>query len=438
MVLQICGALLAAVAAYGQMPGYGGPGIASRGAQAGNRGTEPVSLRGYANLMGFADNGITGVGLTETGEIVNPGLMYGVEAGVGAYGTRAWKRKQLGLEYQGNYRHYTKNSFYNGSDHILGLNYSAQLNRRSSFQLGTYAGTTSRTAGGTFANGLLAPQFLGNTVNDIFDNRAYFLNVTGQMMTQVGSRNYVAVGGSGFAVRRRSKALIGLNGYMANGTMGRQLNRKTSVALNYQYAHVDYPQVFGEADTHMLMAQMTRQLGRFWTVILGGGAARTDFTGIRQVQVDPVIAELFGVSVGREAFNAINTSPSVTVGLSRGLRRGTATATYSRGVNPGNGALLLNRQESLSGTYSHNTGNKWSLSVSSSLTRFNGLGGYNDRLAFITGSLIASRQLTPEVHFVTGFDLRRATVVSDTFRRLSSRFTVGIAYSPGEIPLSVR
>lgn len=438
MKLRICGALLAAVSAYGQMPGYGGPGVASRGAQAGNRGTEPVSIRPYANVMGFVDNGMLGVGLTETGELVNPGAMYGVEAGIGAYGSKSWRRSQVGLDYQGNYRHYTKNTFFNGSDHILGLNYTTQATRRVSYQLGVFAGVTSRTVGGNFINGLLAPQFLGTTQFDVFDNRAYFLNATGQTTIQVGARNYVSLSGSGFAVRRRSSALVGLNGQLASGSFGRQVNRKTTLGVQYQYFHVDYPRVFGEADSMMLALQVSRQIGRLWNLTLSAGAIRTDFSGVRVVTVDPVVAELFGVTTGREAFNSINTVPQTTISVSRGLRRGSFSMSYSRGVNPGNGALLLSRQETMGGAYSYNTANKWSFSVTTNYSRFNGLGNYNDRLNFLMGGVIASRQLTDDVHFVSGFDVRRADVSSAVFQRVSTRFSVGFAYSPGELPLSLR
>ncbi len=439
MILQICGALLAAgAAAYAQMPGYGGPGVATRGGQMGNRGTEAVSLRPYINVLGIADNGLTGVGLTENGEIVNPGTLYGVEANMGAYGSHSWKRSQIGLDYQGNYRHYSRNTFYNGSDQILGLSYTTQVNRRTAVQLSTFAGTTSRTTGGTFGNGLLAPQFLGSTVNDIFDNRAYFLNTSGQMTMQVGARNFVSMGGSAFAVRRQSSALVGLNGQMANGGIGRQFGRRMTLGVNYQYFHVDYPRVFGEADSHMLMAQLTRQFARRWELGFGVGAVRTDFVGVRQVAVDPVVAELFGVTTGREAFNAINMSSVFAASLRRGMRRGSFGLNYNRGVNPGNGALLLNRQETIGGNYSYNTGNNWSLSVYSNLNRFSGFGAYNDRLYYFSTSFMATRQLTTDFHFTALLEVRKMNVVSDTFRRVSNRVAIGMTYSPGSIPISFR
>ena len=89
-VMRVCGALLTAMMAYAQIPGYGGPGVASRGGRAaGSRGSEPVNIRPYINVMGVMDTGLTPVILSSSGDIVNPGNLYGVEASVGAYGSKA-------------------------------------------------------------------------------------------------------------------------------------------------------------------------------------------------------------------------------------------------------------------------------------------------------------------------------------------------------------
>lgn len=439
MILRICAGLLAAMAAHAQMPGYGGPGVATRGGRgAGNRGTEPVNIRPYVGVQAIADNGLTVVGLNQQGEIVNPGTLYGVEAVVGAYGTKAWKRNQLGMDYQGTYRHYSNNSFYNGSDHMLGLSYSSQVSRRVALQFSTVAGTTSRTTGGTLGIGLLDSTYLGTPLNDVFDNRAFFIDGSGGASIQIGSRNFITVGGSGFAVRRQSKALVGINGHRAFGSVGRQLGRSTALGLSYQYMHIDYPRVFGEADVMTLMATWTRRIGRAWGVSLGVGAFRTDFAGVRQVAVDPVVAELFGTTTGRAAFNSIFTTSAFSANINRNMRRGSVGVGYNRGANPGNGALLLNRNESLNVSYSYNTGYQWSFSTVLSLNRYQGLGIYSDKLSSYNGSIMASRKLTDDFHFTGGVDLRQYQTGQSQFNRLSTRVMAGISYSPGSIPLSIR
>lgn len=438
-VMRICGVLLTAMTAYGQMPGYGGPGVSSRGGKmAGSRGSEPVSIRPFFSVLGVTDTGLTPVILTETGDIKNPGNLYGVEASVGAYGTKAWKRTQLGLDYQGGYRHYTSKTFYDGSDHMLGLDVSQQVSRRAAFRLHSVAGTTSRTVGGTFGAGIADPTLLGTTFNDIFDNRAYFAQVSGDMVMQMGSRSSIMLGASGFAVRRQSKALVGMNGQQAFGTFSRKLNRRTDLSLVYQYMHVDYPRVFGEADVNTAMLQLGRSIGQRWNLTVGGGAFRSDFSGVRTVAVDPVVAELFGVTSARAAFNQISTSSAISTGVTRTIRRGSFGLSYSRGANPGNGALLLNRSEMLGVSFSYNTGNKWFYSVSTQVARYSGLGIYNGRQTSYGSSFLASRVLLDNVHFTGMVDYRHFSVNTNTFQRLSTRIALGLTYSPGDLPISLR
>ncbi|HUQ90652.1 MAG TPA: hypothetical protein VM120_03150, partial [Bryobacteraceae bacterium] len=352
LLLCVVLALLSGMRLQGQnTPGYEGPAVSSRGMRtAGSRGAEPVSIRPYASVLGVFDNGLLGAGLEPNGDITNPGALYGIEANLGAYGTKSWRKALLGLDYQGNYRYYPNNSFYSGSDHLLSLDYRRQLTRRTSFGLKTTAGTSSRPVGGVFAFGGADPSILGIPLNDIFDNRAYFADIMGSFTMHLSRQNSLSIGGAGFAVRRQSKVLIGLNGQRALAEYSRRLSRTTAIGLDYQFFHVDYPRVFGEADVHSLKITLKRTFGRRWVLALGAGGNRTDFAAIREVTLDPVVAELLGRSSGREAFNAINHSPALNADVMRAFRRSLARISYSRGANPGNGILLLNRMEALSGS----------------------------------------------------------------------------------------
>lgn len=440
LLVRICvSAVLAVLSAHAQVPGYGGPGVATRGAGAGVRGSESVSIRPHASIQGISDSGLIAVGLDQNGNIVNPGRLYGVEASIGAYGTKTWKRQQLGLDYVGGYRNYNAGSFYNGSDHVLSLDYGRQVSRKLTMMLRVLGGTTSRNMGGIMGGLSFAdPYALGTTVNDIFDNRAYFVDVTGNMGAQVGRRDYITVGAGGFAVRRQSKALIGMNGQRAMGSWLHQVGRRSSVGLGYQYFHVDYPRVFGESDVHTLMLMVGRQLSPRWSLGFSGGIFRVDFAGVRIVEVDPVVAELFGTTRGREAFNQINLGSAISASASRTMRRGMLNMQYSRGANPGNGVVLLNRQETGNVTYSYNTGSKWSLSGTLGLSKFSGYGTYNARFVSYNGGVMASRQLNGGLHFTGGIDFRQFSVNNGNFKRFGNRITAGLTYSPGPIPVSLR
>src|SRR6185437_11708023 len=101
---------------------YLGPGILTRGAgNIGTRSGEQVSLRLFAGVNGIYDNGIEPLSVSSKGTLTQVKGLEGVEGNVGAYGVHSWKQAQLGLDYIGDFRHYSENSFYDGSDHRLAL-----------------------------------------------------------------------------------------------------------------------------------------------------------------------------------------------------------------------------------------------------------------------------------------------------------------------------
>lgn len=421
------------------IPGYGGPAVASRGlANAGQRGSDSVSIRPYLSVAGAVDSGIIAVGRDSSGNLVNPGTLFGVEATVGAYGTKEWRRTRVGLDYQGLYRHYNANTYFNGSDHVVGLDFARQVTRRSGIALRTVAGTTSRAVGGVLGYSTIDPLFLGVPANEIFDNRTYFLESVGSYLLQVGSRNTVSLTGSGFAVRRQSRVLIGMNGYRAGADFTRRITRNTTIGASYMYFHVDYPRVFGEADVHQLMGLYSRRIGRLWDLSIGAGGIKLDFTGVREVELDPIVAQLLGYGRGREAFNAINYVPSAMVNVGRSFRRAMLSMTYQRGVSPGNGVLLLSRQQSGNVSFTYNTGRQWSLAGHVNYSQITGSGTYAGQLTNYGAGTLASYRFWEDLHFTLGFDVRQFSSNRAGFSRFGSRVQAGLTYSPGAIPVSIR
>ncbi len=420
-------------------PGYGGPAVSSRGARgAGARGGEPTNIRVYGTVRGVVDDGFIGVGLDQDGKITDPGTLFGVEANVGAYGTRDWKKSRLGLDYQGSYRHYSSKTYYDGSDHMLSLDYGTQITRRTGAILKIVAGTSTLPVGGVFSYGTLDPFLLGVPINDVFNNRSYFLEAMGAYTIQIGARNSLNVGGSGFAVRRQSKVLVGVNGQRAFSEFSRQVTRRTVVGVTYQYFHVDYPRVFGEADVNSVNVALRRILNRYWTVTLSGGGMKSDFAAVRQVTLDPVIQELLGQTTGREAFNAINYSPVIQVMIDRRSRHNNVSFSYNRGASPGNGVLLLSRGENASASYTYNSNDRWSASGTASYYKTSGFGSYSGTFASFGGGAAFNYRFWRDLSFSANVDVRRLNVTTSSFRRVGSRATAGITYSPGAIPVSFR
>jgi hypothetical protein len=227
-----------------------GPGVLSRGAgTVGTRGGQDVGLRLGASVSGFYDTGLVPVSVDAEGNLLRPGGQSGVEASLFAYGTHQWRRSQLGLEYIGNYRHYTKTPYFNGSDQILVLGFTHQKSQKLVFDFREVAGTLARQNGGVLGNISSLPTDVFNPATSVvFDNRAIFLQ-TGMDVSYIKSpRTVFRAGGQGYLVEYRSRALIGVQGYTLLGSIDHRLSRDTTIGVGYEHIHYDYPRAFGEAD----------------------------------------------------------------------------------------------------------------------------------------------------------------------------------------------
>lgn len=439
MIFRVCTFLIAAAILPAQIiPSYSGPVFGGRSIRdAGNRGEDPLNIRPYVNVQAVADAGALAAGI-QNGQVANAGNLYGVEANVGAYGTKAWKKDRLGLDYIGTFRYYNKSGYFSGTDHLLNLEWNHQVSRRFSLIFRTAAGTSSRAGGGFFSLNNIDASYLGVPLIDLFDNRTYFAEVSGASTIALGNKSGLSIGGSGYAVRRQSKALVGMNGQRAFADFSRKISRNTSLGVSYQYFHVDYPRAFGESDVHTVLLNYTRSIGRRWRFKVGGGVFHTDLAGTRTVTLDPVIQELLGIKVGREAFNTINWSPSLLVSISRQFRRSGFDTTIQRAANPGNGVLLLNRTDGLTSTYRWNMGQKWSLSASANVYRSKGFGVYQDTFNNYGGGFQANYRFFSDLHFTMGVDTRHYSVNKNTFSRTGTRVSAGFTYSPGSFPFMIR
>jgi hypothetical protein len=163
---------------------------------------------------------------------------------------------------------------------------------------------------------------------------------------------------------------------------------------------------------------------------------RADMTGTQTVTLDPLIAELLGRNTGREAFNTINYNPTYLFAVNYTRRRSLVSANYSRAANPGNGLLLLNLQENALGNYTYNLSQKAALSGRGGWTRAKGFGAFSGSFSSYTAGTFFSYILGGGLQFTSGVDFRHFGSNSTDFNRNGVRLQVGIAYTPGEFPIS--
>ena len=251
-----------------QISDYLGPGILTRGAgDIGTRAGQDVDLRFFANANGIYDTGLQPYSVDGAGHLVTVDGLYGIETSLGVYGVHNFHHGRLGLDYRGTYRHYTGNTFFDGTDHTLALGYTYQKSRRLIFDMRQTAGTVSQ---GTPFGGALptVPDSVVTPSSLLFDNRMNYLQSTLDVDFRLTERTTLTFGGDGFGVWRKASGLIGMEGYTLHGAIQRRVTKRTTLGVNYQHTHYDFPKAFGESDINSFTGTFATQLGQFWTVNL--------------------------------------------------------------------------------------------------------------------------------------------------------------------------
>jgi hypothetical protein len=107
---------------------YAGPAVLARGGTASIGGPlSHVRLRPFLSLTGIYDSGLGNTIVTSQGAIPYVDA-YGIQATFGASGVRNWKHSELELDYRGSFRHYSKQTYYDGMDNSLVDRKSTRLN----------------------------------------------------------------------------------------------------------------------------------------------------------------------------------------------------------------------------------------------------------------------------------------------------------------------
>lgn len=417
---------------------YTGPAILSRGwSGLSGRVSEHLRLRPFASLRGAYDTGLTPVSVNEAGELLEH-HSYGAEADFGVTGDHPYRRGLLGLQYRGRLRHYRHRTYYDGFDNFLTLNLVHRASRRIVVELTPTVASYSRgfflpEAGSAYYSSDLM-ELAGD---ELFDNRVHAVVGAGRLIYQRTARLSLSAGGQAFAARRQSSALVGVNGYQANGDAAYRLSRYRTIGVDYSFVHYDYHRIFGSTDAHGVGLNYSVQMGRNWTLGLRAGGYRVEISRLERVPLDPVIAAIIGQSV------AISTSyrklyvPSYSAQLVRSFRRGSVAFHYSRSISPGNGIYLTSEYES-GGVSAHYRGSRrasFRAYANGSVRRalVQDIGQYRGYY----GGVGMNYRLGQGLSLSTDVGARRYEVRHTQLDRLSYRATVGITFSPGEIPFSL-
>jgi hypothetical protein len=420
-----------------QRPDYQGPTILSRGmGTVLQGGGELLELRPYLSLDGIYDSALTSVSVDQQGKVPQTDG-YGAEVGFGVYGYHNWRHSMLGVDYRGNLHHYNQATYYDGTDHMLSLGFTHQPTRRLSFTLREAAGMYSRSYGWFNGYQYFDPAFANVPTNELFDGRTIYMSTMGDITYTMSPRLSFNVGGSGMVVRRRSQSLVGTTGWTARGDVAYRASRTFAVGADYNFSHYEFTGSFGASDIHTVSVDLSARLGRGWDLGLRAGGARVEILGLRSVAVDPVIAAIIGRTTGVEVLYETQYLPSIEATLARVFRRSSLSFGYGAGVDPGNGMYLTSRSNRGSMSYSYTASRRWNFGLSGGYGSYSGLSQSLGKYESYNAGGGLTCKLMNWVHLVGRYDARRYTIESSTFRRFNHRASVGIAFSPGDLPLSL-
>lgn len=398
-------------------------------------------MRFYTGATFGYDNGLTGFALAPDGSVQNAGSR-GVEGVAGVYGSKRSRRMLFNLNYQGSYRNYTNITGFNGTDQNITLSVSRQLNSRAAFGLGAVAGTTNRAFGLNTINGFVDPNFIGfgTPAAEIFDNRIYYGSGSANYIWQKSSRTSVNVQGYAFLTRRTGAVLFGANGTGTSADVAYRLSRRQAVNIGYNYLFFNFTRGFGNTHGHAIMGGYSVTIGRKYDFSVRAGGIRLQTLFLDRVAVDPVIAAIVGITSTTTV--AQNTNLLPTGSLSFGgpvTRRSTFNVSAGLFASPGNGVISTAKNWNAGASYNYTGLKNWSVSASYFFNRMSGVVGNGQVFSSLNGNASISTRVAGDLFATLNAGNRRfLDGPTNNFRRNSYFVTLGLYWSPGEVPLSFR
>jgi len=420
-----------------QEPEYTGPAILSRGgAPRLGYGEEMIQLRPFARVAGIYDTGLTGLFTDERGALPQQDA-YGVMASGGVLGYHSWRHTVLGVSYEAVARHYTRRTYYDGVDQVLGLALSHQASRRVRIELNESAASRRGGFYGLIGSSLYNQEFTQTTEDQLFDARIHVMASTARVIFQKSQRLSYSAAGSFLAAQPHSQALVKVRSASTTGDVAYRVSRRQTVGASYQFGYFWFPGAFGEAYFHGTRFQYAAQLTRRWTLSLGAGGYRVETSRLATVRIDPVIAAIIGQHVGIEVFHRIIYIPAIEAMLNRQFRHASFSASYSRGVSAGNGIYLTSARESAGVSLGYSGIRRWHFSASAGYSRLGSLAQTLGRYRNLHAGAGMTYRVSGPVSLFARVDGRQYRLAGPGFERIHYRATLGLAFSPGDIPLSL-
>jgi hypothetical protein len=427
---------------------YAGPAILSRGEAPAAMSAPNVNFTFSVAFTANYTDGLAGVSTPNAAGQLATQSSSGETITFGASGAHSWKHTHFGMNYSGSFSHYSAAGYFDGISQGLSMGVTHQFTRHIEFSLRESLGMFTEFAPGTVSLNSSVPfdpsqSYIPTT--DFYNNRTYYDTSQANLTFQLSSRLSLDVGGAYFVNLFRSSALYGATGFNANGDLQYRISRRTTLGGSYNFAHYIYTHSLGGSYIHSVALNLSTRLNRWWEVSGFGGASRVESNFQQTVPIDPAILAILcppsatqtcPLTQGVVISHNILWAPNFGVRLSRSFHRGVAYASAGESITPGNGLFLTTRAATAMAGYGYTGFRKWSLGLSvqyvTALSFGNVQGAYGD----VMGAYSMSRQIVNHLSFVSAFSATQYR--SNTFsgyNRLIYGASVGLGYSPGNIPV---
>lgn len=392
----------------------------------------------YFGASGIYDTGLAQLTLAPDGSFPSQSAA-GVDLSFGITGSRAFRRSLLNIMYRGGYSHYPKVPFLSNSNHqgVIGVNhsFSRRLQLRSQNAFGIMNNAFFGNLG--FQGGGLSG--VGVPTNELFNTPVYFAQTNQTLTYQKTARLSFAGGGGGSAHWRQSGALAGVKSGNAMGNTSFRLTRRQTIGATYMFNQFSFTNQYGGSNVHNVSIEYSSKLSPSTEALFSIGGSRVESQSLQTVQVDPLIAALFGTSGGIEAVYRLTYLPTFYGEIRYGRRRWSGGVSASRTVDPGNGIVLTNRSTAFGAHLRYST-RRWNAGGSFNYNEMKGLKLEGINFSGVGGNVGIGITLGKGLSWVNDVAVRRFgggdSIISNSFlTREQYRVSTGFYWSPSEFPL---
>lgn len=420
---------------------YAGPAILSRGDAPASMSAPEVDFRPFGNISAAYVSGLSSLQAASQGTTLGDVSSMGVLLSFGVSGTHSWKHTKVGVDYAGSISHYSTATYgsYNNQSFLLSV--SHQFSPHSSFSLRNNASIASQPFAlpGLPQTVTFDPSSTYNPTTDFYNNRTISLGTYASITLQKSARLSFNFGGqAGLAERQGGVGLYSTTTAGATGDAQYRLTGHTTVGGLYSYTHYEYHGTFNATDVQSLSGTYSIQLSRSLEFSGFGGFSQIETKFLQNVPLNPALAALIGFANGVVINYTHAYHPAFSGRLARTFPRGVVYLSSAYSVTPGNGLFLTSTAFSNSAGYSYTGLKRWSLGATAAYLQANSISNVIGSYGDVSGGFSASRQVGRFIHMTFNWSVMKYESPSfNGYNRLTYAGNLGLAFSPGDIPLRV-